>query len=81
MKNKNERRVFINKGLKSLSKFLVKNELPEELSPKTTKIKMLTPEGKLVEVESSAIKKRHNTTNKDILQWMNQNQSDPTDKK
>jgi hypothetical protein len=81
MNDRNQRRKFINKGIKSLSRIFLRNELPEELNPTSSKIKMLTPDGKLVEVDINAIKKTHKTTNKDILEWINQNNSDTIDKK
>ena len=79
MKEKNQRRAFINKGLKSITKFLVDNEIPKELDRVKSKIKMLTPDGKLVEVDADAVKNKLKTSNKDILQWMKEGKTDSSD--
>ncbi len=76
MKNKNpeSRRNFLLKG------FTDKDQLIEDIASllrdeneSTEKVKMLTPDGKLVEVDSRVLKNRHSTaktTNAEILKWM-----------
>ncbi|NNF36987.1 MAG: hypothetical protein HKN68_22985 [Saprospiraceae bacterium] len=66
----NQRRKFINKGLKSLMKMVIENEIPEELNPNEEKIKMMTPDGKLVEVSPNHINKKKKVSNKEILEWI-----------
>ena len=43
------------------------------LNPKKETVKMLTADGKLVEVDKDVLEaaSKQKTTNKDILQWMN----------
>ncbi len=82
---KNSRRNFINKGF--FMSAGIATGLHPILEEKKEKVKMLTPDGKVVEVDSShIIKKGKGTRNKDILQWMdnpgmkkvNNNPSDKT---
>ena len=45
-------------------------------APKTTKIKMLTPDGKLVEIDASKIEKEITpvrATNAEVQEWMSKN--------
>ena len=76
MKNKNleSRRNFLLKGFSDREKLIsdIASLLREE-TDQTDKIKMLTPDGKLVEVDSSVLKNRQSTSktsNAEILKWM-----------
>ncbi len=72
---KNQRRNFINQGLKSLGNILIKKELSEVFDQDQEKIKMLTQDGRLVEIDPKIINKRQKASNKDILNWIDQNHS------
>ena len=72
---KNQRRDFINQGLRSLGKMLIENEIPEPLKEAEEKVKMLTPDGKLVEINPNHINSRSKASNQEILKWMDNNSS------
>ena len=74
MKIENKRRnflkiaLFASAGITFLSSFKGKSQ------SKIEKVKMLTPDGKLVEIDKSMIEKEITTnraTNKEMLEWMN----------
>lgn len=76
MKNKlsESRRKFLLKGFTNRSQ-LISNiaSLMRDENEQNDKIKMLSPDGKLVEVDSSVLKNRRSTSktsNAEILKWM-----------
>lgn len=65
----NSRRKFINKGF--FMSAGIATGLQPILEKKKEKIKMLTPDGKVVEVDPSVITRQNKgTKNKEILEWM-----------
>ena len=71
IKSTKTRRKFLNKGLVIGAGLITGSS--EILQPKIKRVKMLTADGKVVEVDTSKIKlKNLNTKNKDILNWMDQ---------
>ena len=76
MKNKNleSRRKFLLKGFSEREKLIsdIASLMRDEVD-QNDKIKMLTPDGKLVEVDSKVLKNNKpasKTTNAEILKWM-----------
>ena len=75
-KNNVSRKKFLTWGI-ALSSVMALPSLLWARKPRTPKgkmIKMLTPEGKLVEVDEAVLKavtKREKAGNKEILNWMN----------
>lgn len=62
-----------NKDLKSRRWFLSLFSAPEKKTEKPEMVKMLTPDGKLVEIERSILEKastKQRSSNKDIYDWM-----------
>ena len=65
------RRKFLNKGLFASAGWLT--GMVDIAKEETKKVKMLTPDGKLVEIDESIItnsRKRKKVKNQDILDWM-----------
>lgn len=76
----NDRRSFIQKGLKKGALFLT-GTVPLVCEP-TEKIKMMMPDGKIVEVSKSHVmNKGGKTKNKDIIQWMDNPSTKSSNKK
>ena len=75
--NPDSRRKFLNKGLYATAGWLTGME--ELLSKEDgKKIKMLTPDGKLVEIDQSLVRDNPNRTkvkNKEILAWLEKDKS------
>jgi hypothetical protein len=73
-KKKYNRRIFINSVITAGTAAAVITPLIPDLKPKTMdKVKMLTPDGKLVEVDQSVIEKATGSkkaTNKEVFEWM-----------
>jgi hypothetical protein len=70
IKSEGTRRKFINEGLASGVGWLL--GITPVVKESGEMVKMLTPDGKVVEVPAGNIKtKKSKTKNKDILQWRN----------
>jgi hypothetical protein len=75
-KKKYNRRLFINSVITAGTAAAVITPLIPDLKPKAMdKVKMLTPDGKLVEVDRSVIEKATGSkkaTDKEVFEWMDQ---------
>lgn len=73
MTSKKNRRRFIGDAIKALAVSVIALPTMATAKEKGKTVKMLTPEGKLVEVEESVLKKvdKKKAGNKDIMNWVN----------
>ncbi len=71
-KSNNSRRKFLSLGLLGGAALVAGKADAQQLASPTEKVKMLTPDGRLVEVDKAVLDKatnRHKASNEDVLKW------------